>query len=91
MLTDNGTELVNGTLKSLVQEYNIYHITTPPYHPETNPVERVNRILKTMIVSYIDKDHRFWDQCLDEFRSAYNTAYHSSDKVFEGKTVANPG
>ena len=31
-----------------------------------------------MIISYIDKDHRTWDQHLAEFRFAYNTACHSS-------------
>jgi len=50
----------------------------PPYHPQANPVERVNRILKTMITSLIEKDHREWDKHLSEFRFAYNTAFHSS-------------
>ena len=78
LLTDNGTEFINSILRSLAQEYNILHTTTPPYHPQANPVERVNRILKTMIVSYNDKDHNTWDEHLSEFRFAYNTAYHTS-------------
>ena len=57
LLTDNGTEFVNKTLQALAAGYEIVHTTTPPYHPQANPVERVNRVLKTMIISYIDKDH----------------------------------
>lgn len=41
-------------------------------------MERVNRILKTMIVAYIEKDQRTWDENLTEFRFAYNTAHHTS-------------
>ena len=81
MPTDNGTEFVNQTLRSLAQEYGIVHTMTPPYHPQANPVERVNRVLKAMIVSYIDQDHRTWDQYLPELRFAYNTSYHASLKI----------
>ena len=31
-----------------------------------------------MIVSFIEQDHRTWDEHLSEFRFAYNTAHHSS-------------
>ena len=80
LLTDNGTEFVNSVLHELAEEFNIIHTTTPPYHPQANPVERVNRILKTMIISYIEKDHNTWDQHLSEFQFAYNSAYHTSLK-----------
>ena len=78
LLTDNGTEFVNRTLQALAVEYEIVHTTAPPYHAQANPVERENRVLNTMIISYVDKDHRTWDQHLAEFRFAYNTACHSS-------------
>lgn len=69
---------MNKTIKAFAEEHGIIHTTVPPYHPQANPVERVNRVLKTMIVSYIKKDHRAWDENLSEFRFAYNTAFHSS-------------
>lgn len=78
ILTDNGTEFKNHALRELAETYNITHTTTPPYHPQANPVERVNRILKTMIISFLERDHRDWDLHLSEFRFAYNTASHSS-------------
>ncbi|EFN63805.1 Retrovirus-related Pol polyprotein from transposon 412, partial [Camponotus floridanus] len=51
------------------------------YHPQANPVERVNRILKTMITAFLENDHREWDVHLAEFRFTYNTAYHTSLQV----------
>lgn len=78
ILTDNGTEFKNHTLRELAETYKVTLTTTPPYHPQANPVERVNRILKTMIISFLEKDHRDWDLHLSEFRFAYNTSYHSS-------------
>jgi len=78
ILTDNGTEFINRVVKAFAEEHNITHTTVPPYHPQANPVERVNRILKTMMISFIEQDHREWDKYLSEFRFAYNTAFHSS-------------
>ena len=78
LLTDNGTEFVNKTLQAFADERGIILTTIPPYHPQANPVERVNRILKTMVVAFLGRDHREWDAHLRDFRFAYNTAHHSS-------------
>ncbi|KAL6421182.1 hypothetical protein ACFW04_013735 [Cataglyphis niger] len=78
LLTDNGTEFINRDLKAFAEEHEIAHTTVPPYHPQANPVERVNRVLKTMITAFIEQDHRDWDLHLAEFRFAYNSAYHTS-------------
>lgn len=78
LLMDNGTEFVNQTLRAFAAEYGITHTTVPPYHPQANPVERINRVLKTMIIAFLDRDHREWDVHLNDFRFAYNTAHHSS-------------
>ncbi|GAB1867938.1 RNA-directed DNA polymerase [Camponotus japonicus] len=78
LLTDNGTEFVNKVMKAFAETRQITHTTVPPYHPQANPVERVNRILKTMIIAFIEKDHREWDKHISDFRYAYNTACHSS-------------
>lgn len=78
LLTDNGTEFVNRVMKQFAEDHGITHTTVPPYHPQANPVERVNRVLKTMIAAFIDLDHREWDEHLSDFRFAYNTAFHTS-------------
>ncbi|CAD6216032.1 GSCOCG00011241001-RA-CDS [Cotesia congregata] len=53
-------------------------MTTPPYHPQADPVERVNRVLNTMMIAFLNEDHREWDQHISQFRFAHNTAFHSS-------------
>ncbi|KMQ87492.1 retrovirus-like pol polyprotein [Lasius niger] len=78
LLTDNGTEFVNRDLKALAEEFGIARVTVPPYHPQANPVERVNRVVKTMMTAFLEHDHRDWDIHLAEFRFAYNTAFHTS-------------
>lgn len=77
-LTDNGTEFVNRDIRALTERLGILHHTIAPYHPQANPVERVNRVLKTMIVSYLGPDHREWDVHLPSLRFAFNTAHHTS-------------
>lgn len=80
-LTDNGKEFANKFLIKTLNEYGITHTTTPPYHPQANPVERVNRTLKTMIATYVGNNHRDWDLYLPEFRHAVNTATHATTKI----------
>ena len=78
LVTDNGTEFINRDVGTLTERTGIRHNTTPPYHPQANPVERVNRVLKIMLRAFVDGDQRYWDTHLVEFRFAFNTAHHSS-------------
>lgn len=78
LLTDNGTEFANRVIRELATALGIHISLTPPYHAQANPVERVNRVLKSMITCFVGIDHREWDEHLVEFRHAYNSAYHSS-------------
>jgi len=65
-LTDNDMKFVNKMLQSFTEERHI------PYYrsavSSANPVKRVNRVLKTMIVAFLDCNHREWDPHLKEFR-----------------------
>ncbi|XP_015118528.1 uncharacterized protein LOC107042140 [Diachasma alloeum] len=79
--SDNGLEFVNKDIKALAKEIGMTLQNTPPYHPQGNPVERVNRVLKMMLRAFTDDDHREWDRHLHEFCFAYNTAVHSSLKA----------
>ena len=81
LLTDNGKEFDNQDLGRILEVYGVTRVTTPPYHPQANPVERSNRTLKTMIATFVKTDHRNWDKHLHELRHAINTAVQSSTKV----------
>ncbi|KAL6417038.1 hypothetical protein ACFW04_014746 [Cataglyphis niger] len=58
---------INRDLKAFAEEHKIAHTIVPPYHPQANPLERVNRRLKNMITAFIEQDHRDWDLHLAEF------------------------
>lgn len=82
LVTDNGTAFAN----RVIDRGSRYGIWLPPhdytpYHQQANPVERVNRIIKTVIVQYIEENHRDWDLHIAHFRFAFNTAYHSSTQA----------
>lgn len=78
IISDNGKQFVSNEFTHLLSEYGITHRTTTPYSPQCNPVERTNKVLKTMIAQYTEKDHRKWDQYLPEFTLAMNSSKHES-------------
>ena len=48
LVSDNGTENVNEIMRETIMSLNIKHITTYPYHPQSNSkVERFHRFLGT--------------------------------------------
>ena len=79
--SDSGTEFNNKTVRELSAAFGIHRSFNPLYHPQANPVERTNRVLKTMIQSFIEQDHRNWDAHLNEFRFTYNTSLHGTNRV----------
>ena len=80
-LSDNGTEFKNRVIDEYLAKKGVHHTTIPPYYPRANPVERVNRTLKTMIVSFVEESHQRWDEHLHELVFAYNTAKQSSTRL----------
>ena len=49
---------------------------TALYHPQANPTERVNRVVKTMMSAYVKDNHRNWDKNLRELGFALRSAVH---------------
>lgn len=78
VITDNGTEFVNRNLKSFLQKIGSVQRITPVYHPQANPVERVNRNLKTMLASFLGENQRECDTLLEDIQFAYNNTVHTS-------------
>ena len=78
VICDNGTQFTSKGFYSLMEEFHVKIRFTPPYTPQANPVERVNRVLKTMISCYVTKVHDMWDAYMPEFIHAMNTAVHES-------------
>ena len=63
---------------NLTQNFGIRHSKTPRYYPQSDPRERCNRSTKTAIEVYLGKDHKEWDENLDDLQFALNTKKNSS-------------
>lgn len=77
-ISDNGTQFVSNVMQQLTFCLGIDHGFTPVYHPETNPVERRNRDLKTQLAMLVGNEHTKWSEHLSSIRFAMNTAICSS-------------
>ncbi len=78
ILTDNGTQFTSKIFSELAADWGVTFQNTAPYSPQSNPVERANRVVKTMIAQFVRDKHKTWDHHLFEFQYALNTAVHDS-------------
>lgn len=74
---DNGKQYTSHHFKNLCSDHHVKIRYNIPYTPRNNPTERVNQTLETMICSYVQENHRKWDQHLYELQSAINTSPNS--------------
>lgn len=76
LITDNGVQFRSKEMKALLSNYAVKASFTSYYWPQSNPTERVNRVLKTMLIAYVSTNHRMWDQVLPKLGCAVRTATH---------------
>ncbi|XP_039304367.1 uncharacterized protein LOC120357597 [Solenopsis invicta] len=77
LLTDNSTEFMNRDLRDVgAVWYLSYNSATLSSVDE--PGRAGDRILKTMITAFVERDYREWDVHINEFWFAYNSAHHTS-------------
>lgn len=76
LLTDNGVQFRSKDFQKLADSYKIKILFNAYYHAQANPVERINRVLKTMLASYVKDNHKTWDQYLSKVACAVRTAVH---------------
>jgi transposase InsO family protein len=80
--SDRGAQFVSKLYGSLLQKLGIDRSLTTPYNPKSNGlVENFNKILKSMLKTYVH-DHKEsvgeWDTMLPIFLMAYRSSIHSS-------------
>lgn len=68
MLCDNGTQYRSREFLGLLEKYQV----------PSNPTERVNRVLKTMLASYLEDNHRAWADKLSEIACTVRAAKHDT-------------
>ena len=85
ILTDNGPEFIASEFNSFLSKYGIDHKLTTPYRPQSNgAVERVNRTIKGLLKSLVEKASA-WANELPQAIITYNNTYHSELKMSPAK------
>jgi Integrase zinc binding domain/Integrase core domain len=81
ILTDRGTHFKNQLVENLMKEFEIQHLLSTPYHPQTNGlVERFNRTLCESLAK-LSKQKNDWDQYISPTLFAYRTSKQSTTKM----------
>lgn len=76
IICDNGVQMRSNEFKNLCQKYNVKISYTPLYYPRADPAERVNKIVKTMLSSFVKSNHRKWDVYLQSVACAIRSSRH---------------
>uniref|UniRef100_A0A1Y1M360 RNA-directed DNA polymerase n=1 Tax=Photinus pyralis TaxID=7054 RepID=A0A1Y1M360_PHOPY len=75
-ICDNGVQMKSKEFQQVCKDYRAQIFYTALYYPRANPTERVNRVIKTMIASYIKGDQKKWCKNLAAVTCAIRTSRH---------------
>lgn len=79
IICDNGKQFESQLFKEVATKYQTKLWYTPLYHPQSNPTERVNRVVGTQIAANSSvKKHNEWDVHLQGIAHSINTAVHET-------------
>lgn len=81
IISDNGPQYKSKDYLKLLERYKIQPRHVSCYNPKANPTERVNRVIKTMLIAYVSENHRTWDKFLAQVTCALRTAKHETTEL----------
>lgn len=82
ILSDRGTHFNNRLLQGLVEKFQIQHLMSTPYHPQTNGlVERFNRTLVESLAKTASENLSKWDQMINPVLFAYRTNRQATTRM----------
>lgn len=96
IILDNGVQFRSKEVTNFLKSYNVNIQYTALYHPQANPVERINRVIKTMLRSYLSEDQRGWDRQLSQVglairSSKHEVTGHSPNMIVFGREISLKG
>lgn len=78
LISDNGTQFKSRNFIRLCEHYKVKILNTTLYHPQANPVVRVNSTIKTMLTAYVSDIQRKWGEVLQQVGCAIRTQIHET-------------
>lgn len=79
VIADNGVQFTGSEFRQLLKRYNVPRVHYGPrYTPQVNLVERHNKTVMTAVASYVEENHRTWDEQLHRIQFALNSAVNES-------------
>ncbi len=72
--SDRGAQFTSTLLQDVANTLGIKATTTPAYHPQSNPVERKHRDLKSALTALTENDPHSWETALPQVLFAIRTA-----------------
>lgn len=79
VMMDNGTQFTGRVMESFFKFYNVPNVYySPKYTPQVNLVERYNRSIITCISTFVEDDHRSWDQFIPRVQFAINSSVNEA-------------
>lgn len=76
VVMDNGVQFRSKQVCGVFEKYKIKPNFISNYHPQSNPVERSHRVVKTLLTAYVHENHRNWEKFLQPVAWAIRTARH---------------
>ena len=81
LVTDNGPENLNKIMQETVEKLRIKHITTSPYHPQSNAkVERFHRFLGDILAKLTEGNTGEWDIHLNQALAAVRFSINETSR-----------
>ena len=79
LIINQGTHFVNQLIEELIEEFQIQHRRTMPYHPQANGVVKTfNKILENTLTKVCNARRNGWDQKISTVLWAYCTTCKNS-------------
>lgn len=79
VIADNGVQFTGSEFRRMLERYKVPKLHyTPRYTPQVNLVERYNKTIMTAVASYVNDNHRTWDEQLPKIQFAINSAVNES-------------